>query len=175
MKIKFRELTEKDIEDFELIAKWDNQEEIKYFIRPNLKEGEMEDIKGRDMLFGLIANPDKHIYIILDGSIKVGYVSVESNFGMLYNKEKKSSWISICIGEDAYRDKGIGRYAMEFIEEKSRELNNNRIELGVFEYNEKAIRFYTKLGYKPIGRNKEFIYYQGRWHDDIRMEKYITI
>lgn len=175
MEIKFRELTERNIEDFDQIAKWDNKDDIKYFIRPNLKEGEIEDIKGRDMLFGFIANPDKHVYMIIDENKKVGYISVESNFGMLYKNEKNSSWISICIGEEQYRGKGVGKYAMKFIEEKSKELNNNRIELGVFEYNEKAIEFYKKIGYKEIGRNKDFIYYQGRWYDDIRMEKYINI
>lgn len=173
MDIKFRELNEKDIIDFNLIAQWDNQDDIKYFIRPNFKEGEIEDIKGRDMLFSILSNPNKHIYIILDGHKKVGYISLDSSFGMLYKKEEKTSWISICIGEKKYRDKGIGKYAMNYLEEKSRELNNTRIELGVFEYNKKAIKFYEKMGYKQIGRNKGFIFYKGKWHDDIRMEKHI--
>lgn len=173
MKINFREIKEEDIFDFELIAKWDNQDEIRYLIRPNFSEDEIENIKGSDLLLSYRANPQKHTYIIQDDKEKIGYVSIESNFRWIYKKDEKSSWISICIGEGKYRGKGIGKLAMEFLEEKSRELNNNRIELGVFEYNTNAREFYKKIGYSEIGENKEFVYYNGKWQSDIRMEKYI--
>ena len=173
MNINFREIEEENYCDFELIAKWDNQDEIKYLIRPNFSEDDIEEIKVSDILLSFRANPEKHVYIIQDGNEKIGYISIESNFSKLYKKEKNSSWISICIGDSRYRGKGVGKSAMNFLEERSRELNNNRIELGVFEYNTNAIEFYKKIGYIPIGENKEFIYYNGKWQSDIRMEKYI--
>ena len=173
MNIKFREIKEEDVFAFELIAKWDNQDEIKYLIRPNFNEGEMDSISASDLLLTFRANPNKHVYIIQDKEKKIGYVSIESNFTKLYKKEDNSSWISICVGDSQYRGLGVGKVAMEFLEEKSKELNNNRIELGVFDYNTNAIEFYKKVGYEPIGQNREFIYYNGKWHNDIRMEKYI--
>ncbi|MGL5314989.1 MAG: GNAT family N-acetyltransferase [Peptostreptococcaceae bacterium] len=173
MNINFRELREEDVFDFNLIAKWDNQDEIKYMIRPNFNEGEIDEIRGADLLLSFRANPDKYVYIIQDGEEKIGYVSIESKFNRLYKKLDNSSWISICVGDNRYRGKGVGKIAMAFLEEKSRQLKNNRIELGVFEYNTNARAFYKKTGYVEIGENKEFIYYDGKWQSDIRMEKYI--
>jgi hypothetical protein len=49
-----------------------------------------------------------------------------------------------------------------------------RLELGVFEFNHAARRLYEKLGYKEIGREYDFTYYDGRMWPDIRMEKELT-
>ena len=173
MNIKFKEITENDNNDFELIAKWDNQDDIKYFIRPNFKEGEIEDITVESILKGFKANYNKKIYIILCNNKKIGYISIDTNFLGLYKKDQDSAWIGICIGESDYRGMGISKKAMSYLEEKSRELNKRRMELGVFEYNKRAIELYKRMGYRKIGENKKFIYYDGNWYNDIRMEKYI--
>ena len=168
MNIKFKEIIENDNNDFELIAKWDNQDEIKYFIRPNFKKGEIEDITVESILKGFKANCNKKIYIILCNDKKIGYISIDTDFLGLYKKDKDSAWIGICIGESDYRGMGISKKAMSYLEEKSRELNKKRIELGVFEYNETALELYKKMGYTKIGENKKIIYYNGNWYNDIR-------
>ncbi|MEG0693415.1 MAG: GNAT family N-acetyltransferase [Oscillospiraceae bacterium] len=173
MNIQFKQLVEDNISDFELITKWDNDVETKYFIRPNFKEGEIEDIGVDELIAHFKSINPKFIYIILYNGIKIGYVSVESNVEHLYTKDKNSAWISICIGEKEYRGMGIGEYAMGFLEEKSKKLNCDRIELGVFEYNKTARAFYEKIGYTAIAIIKDFVYYNGQWRNDIRMEKNI--
>lgn len=170
--IEFKEVTKNDFKDFELIAKWDNDEEIKYQLRPNFCEGQLEDIKAQDLYENFAKSSNKYVYMIVEGNRKIGYVSIDTEFFMLY-KDEKAAWISICIGEKDYRAKGIGKYAMEFLEVRSKELNRSRIELGVFSYNNKAFRFYESMGYAKIGEKKDFVYYDGHWHADIRMEKYI--
>ncbi|WP_342710115.1 GNAT family protein [Lentibacillus persicus] len=50
---------------------------------------------------------------------------------------------------------------------------NQRIELGVFEFNKPAYKLYQKLGYREIGRIHQFTYWQGSMWSDIRMEKYV--
>ena len=173
MNIKFKEIIENDNNDFELIAKWDNQDDIKCFIRPNFKKGEIEDITVESILKGFKVNCNKKIYIILCNNKKIGYISIDTDFLGLYKKDQDSAWIGICIGELDYRGMGISKKAMSYLEEKSRELNKKRIELGVFEYNEIALELYKKMGYTKIGENKKIIYYNGSWYNDIRMEKYI--
>lgn len=173
MNIRFIEINEYDIENFELMANWDNQNDIKYFIRPNFKKGEMDDIKVESIIDGFKLNSNKKIYLILCNDKKIGYISIDTDFFGLYKKEKNSAWIGICIGEAEYRGRGIAKEAMTYIEYISKELNQNRIELGVFEYNKKAIELYKKMGYKKIGQHEKFVYYNGAWHNDIRMEKYI--
>lgn len=45
----------------------------------------------------------------------------------------------------------------------------------MFEYNTKAINFYEKNGYRAIGKSENFVYYNGNWYSDIRMEKQINL
>lgn len=173
MDIKFREIKENDMNDFELMANWDNQNDIKHLIRPNFKEEEIEDISAESIRNGFKINDNKLIYMILCDNKEVGYISIDTDFFGLHKKEENSAWIGICIGESEYRGKGIAKSAMIYLEDRSKALNNNRIELGVFEYNKNAIELYKKMGYKKIGKNEKIIYYDGHWYSDIRMEKYI--
>lgn len=63
----------------------------------------------------------------------------------LKKKEENTGWISICIGEGDYRGKGVAHEAMIFfLEEECKALGLKRIELGVFEYNQRARTFYEK-------------------------------
>ncbi|MCG7338168.1 GNAT family N-acetyltransferase [Staphylococcus sp. ACRSN] len=49
---------------------------------------------------------------------------------------------------------GRGKYIIDFAESKAKELNKTKIWLGVWEYNEPALKFYTKHGLKVIGRHE---------------------
>ncbi|XXM71828.1 GNAT family N-acetyltransferase [Lysinibacillus sphaericus] len=50
--------------------------------------------------------------------------------------------------EEKYRGKGYGKLAMKEIENKSKELNANKIELHVFAHNTTARKLYEKVGYE---------------------------
>lgn len=173
MDIKFKLLDKNDEDDFKLIAHWDNDEEIKYFIRPNFNEGEIDNITPEEIIECFKNNENKKIFMIACENKKIGYINIDTDFNYLYKKEKKSAWIGICIGEKEYRGRGISKIAMNHLEELGKSLDINRIELGVFEYNERAMDLYKKVGYEKIGEIADFVYYKGRWHKDIRMEKYI--
>ncbi len=95
------------------------------------------------------------------------------NPGHLMKKEKKTSWIGLIIGEKEYWGRGVAKIAMDYIEKKSRRLGAVRIELGTFEFNHRAHVFYKKCGFMEIGRLKRFTYWNGKYWDDIRMEKYL--
>ncbi len=122
------------------------------------------------------ANKDikkKHIYLILDGDEPIGDLSITIDAPHLKKKEENTGWISICIGEGDYRGKGVAHEAMIFLEEECKALGLKRIELGVFEYNQRARTFYEKMGYETFERIEDFVYFDGKWHADIRMEKYL--
>ncbi|WMJ23991.1 GNAT family N-acetyltransferase [Paludicola sp. MB14-C6] len=173
MNITYQKTSADTIDDIELMCKWDNDEEIQYFIRPNFNEQNIPRITIEETIKSMKANQKKSVYMILCDNIKVGYISIQTDVPYLFKPDDSSAWISICIGEKAYQRMGIGERAMQFLEEKCKELYCNRIELGVFEYNLKARAFYKKVGYRTIGENKNFVYYNGKWHNDIRMEKMI--
>ena len=111
-------------------------------------------------------------FIYLDGQL-VGEISFQLDPPHLYKKELGTAWISITIGIESARGRGIGVRAMEYLEAQVRDQGLKRIELGVFEFNSPAIGLYKKMGYKEIGRIKDFTFYQGEMWADIRMEKYL--
>jgi hypothetical protein len=48
-------------------------------------------------------------------------------------------------------------------------LGLHRIALAVFEFNERAIRSYRRVGFRVEGRAREAIWRDGRWWDEIQM------
>ncbi|WP_105614677.1 GNAT family N-acetyltransferase [Vallitalea okinawensis] len=172
MNINFKEIDKTQMEPFEYIAKWNNDPEIKYFIGANLSEGEMPD-RTKEELYENANKGPKRIYMIMDGDNPIGELSIMIDPDHVHKKEKNTGWISICVGEKAYRGKGVASLAMDFLEEECRRLGLHRIELGVFEYNKRARAFYEKIGYSTFARKENFVYYNGEWRADIRMEKYL--
>ena len=49
-------------------------------------------------------------------------------------------------------------------------LNLHNIYLGVYSFNEAAIKCYKKVGFKEAGRLRQAKYYNGKRYDDITMD-----
>lgn len=173
MGISLKKLEEYKLEDFELMAKWENHEEVKPFISVNSKEEELPDISGEFLMDKSKANKNKSIYFVIEDSKPIGVVTIIDKFPLLTYKDDKTAWISICIGENQNRGKGIGKDAMRLLENQCKELGYETIELGVFSMNHRAIGLYKSLGYEEICINPNITYFNGKWYDDIRMQKNI--
>lgn len=48
-------------------------------------------------------------------------------------------------------------------------LNLHRIELEVYAYNDRAVHVYEKLGFKQEGVQRDYLYYNHKYHDCIKM------
>lgn len=78
--------------------------------------------------------------------------------------------VGIVIGSAEYQGLGIGTEAMRLLADFSfRELNLNRLELEVYDFNERAIRCYEKCGFVVEGRQRERYYKNGRYVDVVQM------
>jgi RimJ/RimL family protein N-acetyltransferase len=86
------------------------------------------------------------------------------------NSSTREAWVGIAIGDRGYQGRGYGADAMNIIVRFAfLELNLNRISLDVFEYNNRGIRSYEKVGFKLEGRERESIYRDGKWWDTLYM------
>ena len=142
-------------------------------MRPNKNQEEIE--KQHIFKIDQLAQRLEHseIYLIyLDGKL-VGEMNYQVGIDFLFKDEAGTAWIGIGIGEESARGKGIGFLAMQYLEEQIKRQGLQRIELGVFEFNTKAIKLYQKLGYIEIIRIEDFTYWNGKMWQDIRMEKYL--
>lgn len=81
----------------------------------------------------------------------------------------RAATLAIIIGPDHW-GRGYGtdalrvtvRYAFE-------EMGLNRIGLGVWAYNDRAIATYRKIGFVEEGRRREVTFHGGRFHDEVLM------
>ncbi|MCK5815927.1 MAG: GNAT family N-acetyltransferase [Flavobacteriaceae bacterium] len=103
-------------------------------------------------------------YVLLFDKNPVGYLSVLVKDNSLF--------LSKIYVLKSDRGKGIGKFAMGFIQNKAKELKLNSIVLTVNKYNSNAIKAYEKMGFEKIGELVQDIG-GGFVMDDYKMEKSI--
>jgi RimJ/RimL family protein N-acetyltransferase len=78
--------------------------------------------------------------------------------------------VGIMIGDKDYWGKGYGTDAMKvLINFIFNDMNINKIRLGTFSFNERAIKSYEKCGFKVEGVLKDEIFKDGKYYDEIIM------
>ena len=172
MDIQYIKVTEPTVEIAELLDKWGNDPSLVHLIRPNTDAAALEQKENITVDFLTKRLEHDHIYLIqLEGQF-IGEMSLQIDPPQVYKKETGTAWIGITLGEESARGKGVGVQAIQYLEEQARAMGLTRVELGVFEFNDPAIKLYTKLGYKEIARIDDFTFWDGKMWQDIRMEKY---
>jgi RimJ/RimL family protein N-acetyltransferase len=174
MDIKFRKLIEPTAEIAESFTKWENDPNLIPFIRPNKDKEALEtrEIVSVDELEQRLEH--HQIYLIYLENQLVGEMDYQVDPKHLFKNEPGTAWIGIIIGEESARGKRIGYLALQYLEEQVKLHGLKRIELGVFEFNQQAIRLYERLGYNEIARIEEYSYWQDKMWQDIRMEKHFS-
>jgi RimJ/RimL family protein N-acetyltransferase len=95
----------------------------------------------------------------------IGFVDLDG-----YEWSARTAWVGIAIGEADYRGKGYGTEAMNLVLKFAfHALNLHRVNLGVFEFNKRAIRCYEKCGYKYEGTSRDQIYKEDKRWDAYNM------
>lgn len=172
MNTYFIKLTEPTQTLVDALNRWENDPTLIRMTRPNQNKSDLE--RERITLDSLTQRLEsQHIYLIYLNEQLVGEMNYMVDPSHLYKKEQGTAWIGITIGESEGRGKGIGYSAIQYLEEQIKKQGLKRVELGVFEFNIKALKLYQKLNYKEIGRIEDFTYWQSKLWSDIRMEKYL--
>lgn len=77
-----------------------------------------------------------------------------------------SAMLTIFIGEKSCWNRGYGTDALRLVLRQAfRALNLRRVELHVFDFNQRAIRSYEKAGFVREGVRREALYARGKRHD----------
>jgi len=115
----------------------------------------------------LEGHPDSRGFVIADPATEayIGQVNLDS-----IDWKNRVGRIGIVIGSTEHMGRGYGTEAMKLLVDFAfREMNLNRLELEVYDFNERAIRSYLKCGFKEEGRLRERIYKNGRYWDVLQM------
>ena len=112
-------------------------------------------------------SPNAVAFIICD--VKTGQ-AVGSAGLYLINWEARRAQYRILIGNSDFHGKGIGSEVNALIIDYGfKRLNLHNIYLGVNAENEKALKSYKKSGFVEEGRQRDFIFNNGRYYDCIVM------
>jgi len=174
MNIDFIPIDYTNLNDCATLSKWFNDPTLNYLITPNFFQGPLTFVSPEHIQqINLNLRHIKYAYFIVVDDKIIGDVNIIANPDYLVKRDKETSWLGITIGDSKYRGHGIGKKAMNFIETQALELGFERMELGVFSFNTKAIKFYKDLGYIQFSVVPKFTYYNGQWYDDCRFEKFL--
>lgn len=72
-----------------------------------------------------------------------------------------------------FRGEGIAQKLFDYIIKECKKNKIKKIELEVFENNLSAKKFYLKNGFKVVGKLKNEFLVDGKYYDEIMMEKFI--
>ncbi len=159
------ELRRHDRANYPLYARWYGDEEIwhltSWMSKPMRRAAVERLFEDREA-----SATDDSFAIHREGEEKpVGVISL-----MNISKANASADLSVIVGDEKARDRGLGTEAMRVLLRYAFEdLKLNRVGLSVFEFNEAAIAVYEKLGFKKEGRLRQTIQRDGRFHDAILM------
>ncbi|HKN75235.1 MAG TPA: GNAT family N-acetyltransferase [Candidatus Acidoferrum sp.] len=105
----------------------------------------------RDALRKFLATPDLgQAWVFFEDETPVGYIVL--TFGYSFEYHGRDSFIDELYIEPQFRRQGIGRRAMQFVEERACELGVNAIHLEVDQGNDPAAELYRRAGYDDHSR-----------------------
>jgi len=150
---------EKD--DIVQCMKWINDPEIRCLTA--FDERPFNKIKEEEWFEKMNKNKNVILFAIcLDDANFIGNIGITLLSG--------NALLGIMIGEKEYLGRGYGTEAIKLVLDYCfNTLNLHRVALGVFEFNERAIKCYEKVGFKREGIAREVVYKKGRYWDDIKM------
>jgi diamine N-acetyltransferase len=150
--------------DLDLIAKWANDPEIRRLTGEVMP---MSKAAAAGFLEKVRTDPDRVWFMIaLQADNRV---IGEAGLLRMFNPWRTTD-LSLIIGEQDTWGKGYGTEAMLLLLDYAfGYLNFHRVSVGVVGFNERALRFYEKVGFKREGFQRDGYYYAHEYHDFVMM------
>jgi GNAT superfamily N-acetyltransferase len=108
--------------------------------------------RTREYIAGLVDDPDTAVLVAEYQSQIVGAIVtiVRDTMPIPILTPRRFATIDIVVVRHDMQGKGIGRALMSRAEQWARGRGASDIELSVYFFNQKAVRFYTELGYEGL-------------------------
>lgn len=153
-----------DIAATEIMAKWNNDMDVA------INTGNASVMITFDEQEGFLNNFNNigHAFLIIDNKADepIGFCRLKN-----IDWVNRRAELGIFIGEKDYWSLGIGTEAVKLILDYGFNILNLRnVMLGVYSFNERAIKSYIKCGFKEIGRRRSSIICGGMEYDEVFMD-----
>jgi UDP-4-amino-4,6-dideoxy-N-acetyl-beta-L-altrosamine N-acetyltransferase len=149
-----------DRDDAALVVPWINDPKLRPMLRTKKAINVQSEIdfidrttgSEHDLVLGIVLKENDRLIGLL-GFHEIDFYNRHCVFG-------------ISVGDKEFQNQGHGSAATRLLLGHAFEtMNLNRVELLVYEYNERAIRAYTRIGFKKEGVLRQENYREGRYWD----------
>lgn len=141
MEIEFKTYTDEDKSDIlEMMTSFNKIDGYDFDL--SIGEKNLSDFTSNEML--------GRLYLIRYKENNVGYLVL--SFGFSFEYKGRDAFIDEFYIKQEYRNQGIGKLTMDFVESESIKLNINAVHLEVEPHNSNANRLYLNQGYKSNDR-----------------------
>ena len=162
-KVVLRPVRRSDLPDF---LRWFNDPEVTQYLGIYLPMTEMVEDKWIESLGTTRLLTD--VLFIIEAIEETGTKAIGDTGLMSINAKDHNAVFGIAIGEKGYWSKGYGTEAARLLVKYGFEqLNLHRITSGAIAFNERSIRMHKSVGFKEEGRQRDFIYRNGKFNDHV--------
>jgi len=160
-KTRLRAIEREDIPTF---VRWLNDPAVRQYLEMYLPISRAEEEQWFE---AYLKNSSSRIFTIIDteDGVSIGNVGLHE-----LDWKNRCATLGIVIAEKEYWGRGYGSDAIAaLLDFAFREMNLHRIQLSVYEFNQRAKRCYEKCGFRHEGRAREAFFSGGRYHDSLLM------
>ena len=110
--------------------------------------------RERDYFHDLLQQPDVGFFIAEEQDQTIGFIHavVRNSPPLAIFAPRRYAVVDGAVVNKDQQGRGVGRQLMETVHEWARDHGATSVELNVYEFNEDAIAFYRRLGYKSLSR-----------------------
>jgi len=150
-------------EDIPRFLRWLNDPEVTRYLTISMPLSREEEERWFEQQLG--DRNRKVLAIETESGEHIGNISLED-----IDWKNRRATLGIVIGEKERWGQGYGTDAIRtLLRFAFEELNLNRVQLDVFDFNERARRCYRRCGFREEGILRQAHYAEGRYHDVVRM------
>lgn len=151
MVLAFRKLTLSDVKELTLLSKTTFFDAFYHLNNPDDIQAYADKCLTEDKLAAELANPASAFYFAMMDDEIAGYMKI--NFGEAQSDIKDPAALEIerIYVSKLYQGKQIGTHLLKHVLQLAREANLKYIWLGVWEQNNRAIKFYQQNGFEVFG------------------------
>ena len=151
--------------DAERAHQWINDREVTHFLMARYPFSLRDEQRWLEEASGSTGFTDIRLAIETKDGEHIGNMGLHRA-----SPEDRNAELGIMIGEKAHWSSGCGTDAiLTLLRFAFHQMNLHRVDLGVFEFNERAIACYRKCGFVEEGRRREAYFQDGRYWDIVRM------
>ena len=152
MKVRIREATVADYEN--LFDLFDEIDTLHRNNLPNKFQKANGPAREKEYYLELIENENIGLFVAEMGKEPVGFAHfiVMDTPSIPIVVPRQYAVVDSIVVKSGFQKRGIGRMLMQKMQEWAIEKGASSIELNVYEFNETAISFYEKLGYRTFSR-----------------------